>query len=401
MRISLTVIAGPHQGREFSFAQHDTFLIGRSRHAHFQLLAKDRYFSRIHFMLEVNPPHCRLIDLGSHNGTFVNGAKVFMADLKDGDQIRAGHTTLRLTLVRDDKEDDSEPFSSEEVPFSLPGTSGLPAWLPPDLGDYHFERELGRGNMGFTFLARRQRDGALFAVKIIRPQGEGTLAQAHHFLQQAKSLGSLRHAHIVRLHELGEKKGLLYFVFDYVPGTDAARIMQEKKPPSVGRVLIWADQALEALEYAHGKKIIHRDLKPANFLFQQDEGQEKVYLADFGLAHLYQKSQLSGLTMIQPGNAAFFPPEYITHYHDANVAGDQYSLAAILYFLLTAQSPLNFPEELHGQFSVLLEQKAQPIKTHRPDLPGKLAAAIDKALSRDPRNRYPNVSAFRQALTMA
>src|ERR1022692_11453 len=100
MRIILTVVAGPHKGLEFSFDRHDTFLVGRSKHAHFQLLAKDKYFSRIHFMMEVNPPQCRLIDMGSHNGTYVNGAQVLTADLQDGDQIRAGHTILRVQVLR-------------------------------------------------------------------------------------------------------------------------------------------------------------------------------------------------------------------------------------------------------------------------------------------------------------
>src|ERR1022692_1021268 len=101
MRIILTVVAGPHKGLEFSFDRHDTFLVGRSKHAPFQLLAKDKYFSRIHFMMEVNPPQCRLIDMGSHNGTYVNGEKVLAVDLKDGDEIRAGHTVLRVKVLTD------------------------------------------------------------------------------------------------------------------------------------------------------------------------------------------------------------------------------------------------------------------------------------------------------------
>ena len=98
MQIILTVIAGPHKGLEFAFDRHDTFLVGRSQHAHFQLPAKDKYFSRIHFMMEVNPPQCRLIDMGSHNGTYVNGVQILTPDLKDGDQIRAGHTILRVQV---------------------------------------------------------------------------------------------------------------------------------------------------------------------------------------------------------------------------------------------------------------------------------------------------------------
>src|SRR5262245_18410882 len=98
MYLTLTVIPGPHKGREFRFARHDTFVVGRSLHAHFQLLDKDKYFSRVHFMVEVNPPQCRLVDMGSHNGIYVNGVRVNTADLRSGDEIRAGHTILKLSV---------------------------------------------------------------------------------------------------------------------------------------------------------------------------------------------------------------------------------------------------------------------------------------------------------------
>jgi eukaryotic-like serine/threonine-protein kinase len=97
MPITLTVIAGPLEGTAFTFAEHDTFLVGRSRHAHFRL--KDKFLSAIHFMMEWQPPRCRLIDLGSHNGTYVNGSKTSASELKSGDVIRAGHTTLRLDVA--------------------------------------------------------------------------------------------------------------------------------------------------------------------------------------------------------------------------------------------------------------------------------------------------------------
>src|SRR5436309_8063053 len=102
MRVTLTVIGGPHTGQAFSFSGHDTFLVGRSKRAHFRLPAKDRYFSRVHFLVEVNPPQCRLMDMGSRNGTYVNGQRVEEAvDLTDGDQIKAGHTVFRLSLAED------------------------------------------------------------------------------------------------------------------------------------------------------------------------------------------------------------------------------------------------------------------------------------------------------------
>src|SRR5580765_7448334 len=138
MRITLNVIAGPHEGLEFTFDRHDTFLVGRSQHAHFQLPAKDKYFSRVHFMIEVNPPSCRLIDMGSHNGTYVNGIQVLTADLNDGDQIHAGHTILRLQV---------KTGGSASVCFEQPAN---PDRAFPSVPGYKLERELGKGAMGAT-----------------------------------------------------------------------------------------------------------------------------------------------------------------------------------------------------------------------------------------------------------
>src|SRR5436305_8938767 len=122
MRITLTVTAGPHQGRRFAFEGHDTFVVGRSKRAHFQLPARDKYFSRVHFLVEVNPPQCRLMDMGSRNGTYVNGQRVETVDLTDGDQIKAGHTVFRLSLA-----DDPAASQSVSAPAPAPSVSGPPS----------------------------------------------------------------------------------------------------------------------------------------------------------------------------------------------------------------------------------------------------------------------------------
>src|SRR5437763_1644503 len=98
MKITLKVTEGPHAGRDFRFAEHDNFLVGRSKDARFRLALKDPFFSRIHFLVELNPPRCRLLDLHSTNGTFVNGERVDSAELNDGDEIRAGQTVLRVGI---------------------------------------------------------------------------------------------------------------------------------------------------------------------------------------------------------------------------------------------------------------------------------------------------------------
>ena len=102
MHIRLTVKAGPHEGQVFEFEEHSNFLVGRSTRANFPL--PDPFFSRIHFMIEVNPPLCRLIDMGSTNGTAVNGQRATTIDLKDGDLIQAGKTVLRLSVAEAEAE---------------------------------------------------------------------------------------------------------------------------------------------------------------------------------------------------------------------------------------------------------------------------------------------------------
>jgi serine/threonine-protein kinase len=115
MGVRFTVTTGPNKGRVFTFNGHDTFLVGRSNRAHFQLPVKDRYFSRSHFLVEINPPRCRLMDLASRNGTYVNGERVQESDLHDGDKIKAGRTTFLVSI---------DKVVSRPLPQNLPPRQG-------------------------------------------------------------------------------------------------------------------------------------------------------------------------------------------------------------------------------------------------------------------------------------
>src|SRR5262249_39332353 len=144
------------------------------------------------------------------------------------------------------------------------------------------------------------------------------------------------HPNIVAFQEMGESEGRLYFAMDYVRGTDAAALLKEHGPLPVARAVGLVRQMLRALDYAHAKQFVHRDIKPANLLVAGAGGQETARLADFGLARVYQASQLSGLTMTGDigGTVAFMAPEQITNYREAKPPVDQYAAAASLYNLL-------------------------------------------------------------------
>lgn len=98
MHVPLTVTEGPHKVRVFKFGEHDNLVVGLAKDAQMKVSLEDKYFSRHHFVIEMNPPKYRLMDLGSRNGTYVNGVRVPTADLRDGDLIKAGRTMLRVSI---------------------------------------------------------------------------------------------------------------------------------------------------------------------------------------------------------------------------------------------------------------------------------------------------------------
>ena len=230
MRVIFAVIAGPHQGETFSFEGHDTFLVGRSTAAHFRLPKKDEYFSRLHFLVEVNPPQCRLVDLNSTNGTLVNGAKITAIDLHDGDLIQGGQTTLRVSVLQDEAEPVTRrvpPAVPIAQPVTLPtifplaevaATGSYPAggpaaaagrWPACDspgrcaqtcLGEMGANRSLcpampssgswAAAAWGLSTRRCAPPDGSLVALKTISPADPDEV-EAEHFLREAKILGAL------------------------------------------------------------------------------------------------------------------------------------------------------------------------------------------------------------------
>src|SRR6516165_6798196 len=122
MRISLTIQAGQCEGKRFEFEGHDNFVVGRSPRANLSLPDEGKHISRIHCMIELNPPHCRLIDVGSTNGTLVNGQKISSVHLKDGDRITVGKTVLLVSVTtthESGSQAGSRPMAARAVPQPL------------------------------------------------------------------------------------------------------------------------------------------------------------------------------------------------------------------------------------------------------------------------------------------
>lgn len=398
MTLKLTIISGPHQGREFVFDGHDTFLVGRTKDAHFQLSYDDPYFSRRHFLVEVNPPRCRVIDLNSRNGILLNGARIQTAEVADGDEVAAGHTVFKVCVPAPEP-DERETLDLPVKPVVGNPTSDYQPLLPAVPG-YRLQGELGRGGTGVVYRATRARDGLPVAVKTILPAAGTTRKQIDRFLRECKILAQLEHPNVVAFREFGEAGGLIFLVMDFVDGPDVRARLKATGPVDVRTAVRMVCQVLAGLAHAHAKGFVHRDIKPSNILIGSNGAKRVVKLADFGLARACESSKISGLTMQGEvgGTPAFMAPEQVTHYRQVKPTADQYSAAATLYNMLTNRHTHDFPKDIGAQIAHIVTAAPVPITERKPDIPAKLAEVIHKALSREPEDRYPDVMAFRQEL---
>ncbi len=421
--LTLTVIEGPRKGQVFRFTSHSFFLVGRSNQAHLQITG-DNYMSRLHFMVEINPPSCRLTDLRSRNGTLVGGVRANLADLKHGDVIKTGRTSLLVAMSAQQREAMPSPAEGNETAtlmlLAVPAVPALAAIPAPALAHtcmdavpaapsefplvpgYRILRELGRGGMGVVYQAERLQDKLTVALKTILPAVNTNRKQVKRFLREASMLQQLEHPNIIRCLEVGESEtsGLLYFTMEFIEGIDASHFLQKNgalAPAVASRMTM---QLLMGLEYAHERRFVHRDIKPANLLIATQVGKKSVKLADFGLARVYQESRLSALTVEgdMGGTLPFMPPEQITAFHKVGPAADQYSAAATLYNLLSNKYPFDFGSASKSDLSVVLQEDPVPLRDRCASVPQELAAVIHRALAKNPEERFPNVRAFRQAL---
>jgi eukaryotic-like serine/threonine-protein kinase len=396
LKIKLTVISGPHQGKEFEFDGHDTLLVGRSSDAHLQLPHGDPYFSRRHFVVEVNPPRCRLIDLNSRNGTLKNGARVQVAEVADGDEIGAGHTVFKVRILS------ADPDRVDTLDLPVPPLQTID-YLDPEaisVPGFLMERELGRGAMGIVYRAVRTSDGQPVALKTIRPATGATQKQIDRFLRESRILAQLDHKNIVAFREVGQAGRIIFLAMELIDGPDLRTILQDQGPLDVCTAVRIVCQVLGGVAHAHAKGFVHRDIKPANILISRVETRRVAKLADFGLARVYESSKISGLTMQGEigGTPAFMAPEQVTHYRQVKPAADQYSVAATLYNVLTGHYTHDFPKEVPAQLAHLVSAEPIPIRNRRNEIPAELAAVIHKALGREPSDRFRDILAFRKAL---
>jgi serine/threonine-protein kinase len=385
--VELLVTAGHFLGRNYRFTERDTFLVGRGSECHFRLKRGDPFFSRRHFMIEFNPPRGWIHDLKSRNGTFLNGERIQSVELTDGDEIKAGHTILRVNLFAGQTGSSvMAPSAAADASVQAPG--------------YELLTELGRGGMGVVYKARRHADGQLVALKMFPPQQAVTQRQVNLFLREAHILSQLQHPNIVAFHEVGQTPSGIFLAMEWIEGHNLHELVRRQGPLVPQKAVRLICHLLPALAYAHAHGFVHRDIKPANLFLGGPPKRRIVKLGDFGLARLYEASKLSGLTQLgeHGGTPAFMAPEQVTHFRLVKPPTDQYSVAATLYWLLTRHFVHDLPPQPQLQLLHVMTEPIVPLAQRGVELPAGLAAVIERALAREPAERYADVLELRAAL---
>jgi serine/threonine protein kinase len=256
-------------------------------------------------------------------------------------------------------------------------------------GNYRLTRLLGRGGFAEVYLGEHIHMGTQAAIKVLHTQLIPTDLQR--FMQEARTLVSLEHPHIMRVLDCGIEDGTPYLVMDYAPhGTLRQRHPKGTLVPLV-YVLSYISELAPALQYAHDRKLIHRDIKPENMLVGRNN---EVLLSDFGIA-VISSASTSQHTKAVAGTVTYMAPELIMG--RSSVASDQYAIGIVVYEWLCGDTPF------HGSFAEVTAQHLHapppPLRQNNPSIPPAVEEITMKALAKDPQERFPRVQDFATALT--
>jgi serine/threonine-protein kinase len=215
------------------------------------------------------------------------------------------------------------------------------------------------------------------------------------FLREATIAGGLSHPDIVTIFDVGETEGLAYIAMEYVRGHHLSEFAAAERLLPVETVLELASRAADALDYAHRHNVVHRDIKPANIMY--DSLSNSLKITDFGIAKLIDANRTR--TGIVLGTPAFMSPEQL---EGKNVNGhtDLFALGVSLYQLLTGQLPFRGASMTTLMFVIANEPHAS-VTSVRHELPKWLDPVIDRALAKDPVERFQSGAEMAAALRQA
>jgi serine/threonine protein kinase len=272
-------------------------------------------------------------------------------------------------------------------------------------GQFRILQKIGSGGMGAVYKALQPAMNRMVAVKILHPKLANRKDLVSRFRREARAMSHLSHPNTVKVYLYGElDDGSLYIVMEYLEGRNLNQVVRKEGPLPVERAIPVLIQVCGALQEAHLMGIVHRDLKPENIFLSTNGGlKDFPKVLDFGLAKVTERELRPGSIMLTQEGMVFGTPEFMSpeqaQGHTLDARSDIYSLAVILYEVLTAKLPFDArtPMEyiqLHVMKPPILLDERVPGKSFPPGL----GQVIAKALEKKPENRYPLASDFAEAL---
>jgi serine/threonine-protein kinase len=265
-----------------------------------------------------------------------------------------------------------------------------------EFAGYTIVRTLGTGGMGEVYLAQHPRLPRRDALKVLGTAVSHDEEYRRRFNQEAEMVATLRHPNVVTIHDRGECDGRLWIAMEFVDGTDAGRLLAEEHPGGLppDEVVRIVTAVADALDYAHDRRLLHRDIKPANILLGRPEsGQERVLLADFGVARwLDRSSDLTGGEMTV-GTVTYAAPEQLRG-EPIDGRADQYALAATAFHLLTGAAPFT---DTNPAVVIGKHLCAAPPSIGRAGL-SRFEPVFTRALAKQPAQRFDRCGDFAAAM---
>ncbi len=252
------------------------------------------------------------------------------------------------------------------------------------ISHYTILEKLGEGGMGVVYKAEDTRLKRTVALKFL-PRGlESHEPERARFLQEAQAASALNHPNVCTIHDIAEDEGQQFIVMEYVDGKTLRRGIEDGRL-KIEDCIQYAIQIAEALQEAHAHGIVHRDVKTDNIMVNS-KGQVKVM--DFGLARLKGSLKLTRTTSTV-GTLAYMAPEQIEG-RETDARSDIFSFGAVFYELLTGSLPFRGEHEAAMMYSIVNEEP-EPIEKYRTDISPILVNLIQRALEKNPNDRYQSM----------
>ncbi len=272
----------------------------------------------------------------------------------------------------------------------------IPSRLAAALADrYRLERELGAGGMATVYLAQDLRHDRKVAIKVLKPELAAVLG-GERFVVEIKTTAALQHPHILPLFDSGAADSFLYYVMPYVEGETLRAKLDRETQFGIDEAIRITTAVADALDYAHRHGVVHRDIKPENILLH--DGRPMV--ADFGIALALSAAAGGRMTEtgLSLGTPHYMSPEQATAEKELTPRSDIYSLASVLYEMLTGNPPHVGASAQQIIMKIVTEEVA-PVNAQRKSVPPNVADAVAKALEKLPADRFATAAEFAQALT--